>query len=219
MATEATPETRVILIRHGQTAWNAEQVFRGRADVPLDDVGRRQAAALAEALYGEPIAHIAASPLSRAVQTAEALAVARSLQPHPTPHLIDIDFGAWQGMPHGEVRQRFRDMYATWLSRPHEVTFPNGESLDAVAERSAAALAKLTTEYSGQTIAVVAHRVVNKVLLCHIIGLGNSHFWQIRQDTACINRFHVGGTAPGFVLDCLNDTCHLRHLDAATADF
>jgi len=211
------PQTNIVLIRHGQTAWNKQEIFRGRADVPLDEVGLRQAQALADALRAEQISGIFTSPLSRAVQTAEAVAECHSLVPVPVPGFTDIDFGAWEGLAHDAVRERFPELYATWQAQPEEVTFPGGENLDAVCQRAGVALAELVQQHPGQTITLVAHRVVNKVLICHILGLPNSHFWQIRQDTAAINRFHV--THGSYIVDCLNDTCHLGQLDTTPADF
>lgn len=211
------PETRIILIRHGQTAWNKEEIFRGRADVPLDDVGLRQAQALANALRAEAISRIVTSPLRRAVKTAEVLAEARGCDSLAVDAFTDIDFGAWEALSHTEVRQQFPELYATWQAEPQTVRFPGGEDLDAVRERAGTALTQLAAEYSGQTIALVAHRVVNKVLICHILGVDNSHFWQIKQDTAALSRFRAAST--GYILDCLNDTCHLRHLKPTAGDF
>jgi len=211
------PQTKIVLIRHGQTAWNKEEIFRGRADVPLDEVGLRQAQALADALRTEPISGVFTSPLTRAVQTATAVAESHGLVPVLVPGFTDIDFGAWEGLAHEVVRERFPELYATWQAQPEDVTFPGGENLDAVCQRASAALTELVQQSPGQTIALVAHRVVNKVLICHILGLPNSHFWQIRQDTAAINRFHI--TRSSYIVDCLNDTCHLGQLDATPADF
>jgi len=201
-------ETRVILIRHGQTAWNKEEIFRGRADIPLDDVGRRQAQALAEALRGEAISAVATSPLSRAVQTAEVVAESHAPEPQVVDGFIDMNFGEWEGLDLRQVQEQFPELYATWQAQPQAVRFPGGEDLGVVRERAGTALAALIEEYRGETIAIVVHRVVNKVLICHILGLGNSHFWQIKQDTAAISRFRAA--SGGYILDCLNDTCHLR---------
>ena len=211
------PQTRVILIRHGQTAWNKQEVFRGRADIPLDEVGLRQAEAVAEALAAEQITRVMTSPLSRAVKTAEALAASRQIVPVVMPAFIDMDFGEWEGQQHAVVREQFPELYAAWRDRPQEVQFPGGEDLEAVRLRAGAALDELVEQYPGETMAIVSHRVVNKLIICHILGLDNSHFWQIKQDTACLNRFRaIGG---GYVLDCLNDTCHMRRLGFAVGDF
>ena len=151
------------------------------------------------------------------MQTAEALAESRGVEPVAVEGFIDIDFGAWEGLQHREVHEQFPELYATWQAQPQAVRFPGGEDLDAVRQRASAALAELVTEHAGQTMALVAHRVVNKVLICHILGVDNSHFWQIKQDTGCLNRFRTAGT--GYILDCLNDTCHLRGLQAHGEDF
>lgn len=217
MTTGTDARTTILLIRHGQTAWNKEAVFRGRADIPLDEAGLQQAEALAAALQYEGITHIVSSPLSRAVQTATAVADAHGLTVVSADACNDLDFGDWQGLQVAEVQQRYPEPYAVWQSRPREVRFPGGESLDEVADRSFAALAQLVTSHAGETVALVAHRVINKVLICRILGLDTNHFWQIKQDTACLNRLSFNGAL--WVLDALNDTCHLRHLSTATTDF
>ncbi len=217
MKNENGAETRAILIRHGQTPWNKQEVFRGRADVPLDDIGLQQAEAVAAALQEESIALVVASPLSRALQTAQALARSHDLPVTANEALIDIDFGRWQGLPAAQVQRQYPELYAAWLTRPHNVRFPGGEALDTVADRAFAGLEALVERHVGDTIALIAHRVVNKLLICRVLGLDSSHFWQIKQDTACINRLSLGAT--GWVLECLNDTSHLRHLSSATADF
>lgn len=130
---------------------------------------------------------------------------------------IDIDFGAWEGLAHDAVRKQFSELHATWQAQPEGVTFPGGKNLKSVCQRAGAALAELVEQCSGETIALVAHRVVNNVLICHILGLLNSHFGQIKQGTAAINRFRV--TSSGYIVDCLNDTCHLHQLGAAPTDF
>lgn len=208
---------QVILIRHGQTAWNKEQVFRGRIGLPLDDTGRRQAEALRDALAGEPISRIVCSPLSRAVETARPLADNLGLRIETHDAFTDLDFGQWQGMTVPAVRDQYPRLFATWESAPHLLRFPDGETLDEAAERAFSALKRLVARDEPGALVVVAHRVINKVLLCRAVGLGTSAFWQIKQDTACINRLSL--SAGRWVVECLNDTCHLRHLDAVTADF
>ncbi len=210
-------QTRIILVRHGQTAWNREEVFRGRTDMPLDAVGLQQAEAAAAALEQEPISRVVTSPLARALMTAQTVAERHALPAIEEPAFIDIDFGRWQGLQVAEAQARYPELFATWQSAPDAVFFPEGEDLDTVADRAFAALEQLVSDCAGQTIAVIAHRVVNKVLVCRTLGLGTSRFWQIKQDTACINRLSFG--AGIWVLECLNDTCHMRHLSPATGDF
>jgi broad specificity phosphatase PhoE len=203
--------TRIILVRHGQTAWNigagAGERFRGRVDLPLDDVGLAQAHALAKRLADRPIVAIYSSPLKRAVETALPTAQQLGLTVQPLPGIIDINYGDWQGLSPAEVSRAYPDLYRRWLEKPHRVRFPNGESLRQVRLRGMAALKQASARHEGQVILLVAHQVVNRVLVCAVLGLGDSHFWRIRQDNACINVFeHQGGV---FTAVLINDTCHL----------
>ncbi len=204
--------TRIILVRHGQTEWNvgagAGERFRGRIDLPLDDAGLAQARALAQRLADYPIVAIYSSPLKRAVETARPTAQQLGLPVQPLPGIIDINYGDWQGLSHDEVAQAHPDLYRLWLEKPHLVRFPNGESLRQVRLRGMAALKEVAARHDGRVILLVAHQVVNKVLVCAMLGLDNSHFWRIRQDNACINVFeHQDGA---FTAVLINDTCHLN---------
>jgi broad specificity phosphatase PhoE len=124
------------------------------------------------------------------------------------PGLIDIDYGQWRGCSRREAQERFPEVYATWLSRPEDAEAPGGESLQAVSDRCTQALRQLIGRHSDETIVVVAHTVVNRLLLCSILGLSISGFWRLRQHTACINEFDWDGKR--FTVTELNSTCHLR---------
>jgi broad specificity phosphatase PhoE len=200
--------TRIILVRHGQTAWNigagAGERFRGRIDLPLDDTGQAQARALAERLADQPIAAIYASPLKRAVETARPIAQQLGLPVQPLAGIMDINYGDWQGLSPAEVATAHPELYRRWLGTPHRVKFPNGESLRQVRLRGMTALKMIAARHESEVILLVAHQVVNKVLVCAMLGLGNSHFWRIRQDNACINIFeHQDGI---FTAVLINDT-------------
>ena len=204
--------TRIILVRHGQTAWNvgsgAGERFRGQIDLPLDDMGLAQARALAERLATHPIAAVYSSPLKRAMETAQPTAQKLGLLVQPLPGIIDINYGDWQGLSHDEVAQAHPDLYPRWLETPHRVKFPHGESLRQVRLRGMAALKDASTRHEGRAILLVAHQVVNKVLVCAMLGLGNSHFWRIQQDNACLNIFDYQDGI--FTAVLINDTCHLH---------
>jgi alpha-ribazole phosphatase len=213
-ATDAMPHapTIIYLIRHGQTAWNVEEVFRGRTDVPLDQRGRDQARAAAAALADQPLSAVYSGPLQRAHATAIEIAAPHDLQVRIDERFTDLHFGDWEGKPLTEVRATWPDLFARWERDPGSVVIPRGESLPVVRERAGGALEELAAREAGETIAVVSHRVVTKVLICHILGLDNSRFWQIRQDTACVNRIEWSGA--GWVLARMNDLCHLHDLRA-----
>jgi broad specificity phosphatase PhoE len=123
--------TRLIIVRHGQTAWNEGEGerLRGRADLDLDEAGLRQAVAAATRLTKWEVAAVYSSPLRRAMRTAETLAKPRGLQVQPLEGLIDIDYGRWQGLSLREAEADDPELYTLWLDNPHLVTFPGGEGL------------------------------------------------------------------------------------------
>lgn len=202
--------TRVILVRHGQTAWNegaGEERFRGRTDLPLDATGQAQARALASRLRDEPLAALYASPLLRARQTISPLAAERSLSLQSHRGLLDIDYGQLQGLTHSEAEAAHPEIYARWRTRPGQVCFPGGEGLAAVQARIQALLDELGSRHPGQTVALVGHQIVNKVLVCTLLGLGLDQIGRVHQDTAGFNVFqNVDGVWHTLRL---NDTCHL----------
>jgi phosphoserine phosphatase len=211
--------TSVYLVRHGQTAWNKEEVFRGRTDIPLDETGLKEAGSAGEYFRPIYIQAIYSSPLLRAWQTAQKIALIHSLQVEPLEELIDMSFGAWEGHSLREVEERDGVRYRQWRDEPHLVKLPGGETLEEVRVRTMAALERVIHQHPDQTLVLVSHRVINKVLICGILGLDNSHFWQIRQDTTAINliQYRKGN----FVLSLLNETCHLKTLrkEGTKADF
>jgi alpha-ribazole phosphatase len=206
--------TKVILIRHGETDWNKEQIFRGRIDVALNEVGLAQAGAVKESLKDVKIDRIYSSPLSRAFETASVLEENRGLEVEIEKGFIDIDFGKWQGLSHEKVKEEYNNLYEIWLTEPHNVVFPGGESLEDVRKRSMKALEKVIENHPEETLAVVSHRVINKVLLCAILGIELSHFWYIKQDTCAINKFEYKDG--NYYLTLLNDTCHLKKDEGAS---
>lgn len=211
--------TRIYLIRHGTTEWNREEVFRGRVECPLNDTGQAEARAVATYFQGIKIDKIYSSPLARAAETAAAIAAGQGLKVFLDPAFTDLDFGEWQGHPLKEVREKYPDLYQTWRERPQDVNFPKGENLDQVRARAWAGLLKVAQGNPDRTVLIVSHRVITKVLLCAALGLDNSHFWQIKQDTTAINCLEYSRGA--FTVSLLNDTCHLKslHLPGGRKDF
>jgi broad specificity phosphatase PhoE len=200
----------IYLVRHGQTAWNKEEIFRGRANVPLNEIGFREAELVGEYLKGMDIHVIYSSPLSRARETARIIAQVFNLKVQPLVGIIDMRFGRWEGHSLQEIRKNDGELYRQWREEPHRVSLPGGESLEDVRVRAMAALGEVIQYHQGKNLVLVSHRVINKVIICGILGIDNSHFWQIGQDTAAINliEFKEGK----YVLSLLNETCHLKPL-------
>ena len=201
--------TRIILVRHGQTEWNRVERFRGRADVPLNETGLAQAEATGKRVASEwqPVA-VYTSPLSRSVKTAESIAKHYDLKVQIHPGLADIDYGEWQGLSPEEASQRWPEEIDAWYNHPHLARIPGGETLDDLRARLMQTVNELATRHTGETIVLVGHTVINRIILLGILGLGNDRFWRIKQDTCAINVFEA--EAGDFVLVSLNDTCHLR---------
>ncbi len=202
--------TSIYLVRHGQTAWNKEEIFRGRTDVSLDETGLKQAELAGGYFKGIEIHRIYSSPLSRAWQTAQKIAQFQNLKVEPLEGIVDMSFGNWEGHPHEEIREMDSKTYRQWVELPHQVRLPGGESLDDVRARAMSALEEVIQKCLEKTLVLVSHRVVCKVLICAILGLDNSHFWQIAQDTTAINLIqHKNGK---YILSLMNEICHLKPL-------
>lgn len=203
--------TTLLMVRHGQTAWNKDLHFRGRTDLTLDDTGLKQAEAVARRLTAEyqPVV-ILSSPLQRARQTATAIARSLNLSVQPEGGLVDIDYGEFTGLSPMEAEAKFLEFYRAWLNVPHVVRFPHGESLDDVRSRLTDLIRRVTELYPNQQVVLVSHQVVCQVLLCALLGIHNGYFSHFQVDTASLTIFELeqGRTT----LVTANDTCHLKTL-------
>jgi glucosyl-3-phosphoglycerate phosphatase len=163
---------RLVLWRHGRTEWNVTGRFQGQADVPLDEVGRKQAVAAARNVAGfEPVA-IFSSDLSRTYQTAEPLAALTGLEIQTDKRLREIHVGSWEGLLGDEIRAQDPDLAErVWLGEDVRRS-PTGESPQEVADRVAEALTEIAeTADDGKTIAVVTHGLAGRVGACRFVGL------------------------------------------------
>ncbi len=181
--------------------------FRGRADIPLNDTGKAQADKVARFLAGDKIDAIYASPLARALQTAQPLADSHHLQVQASDDLVDMDVGALEGLTIEEARQSFPDVMDKWVNAPGHVKFPKGEAMKSVRARVEKLLGELAARHPDQTVALVTHRILCHTTLCLALELDSDKLWRFRQDNACINRFEQ--REQGFVVTLLNETRHL----------
>ena len=204
--------TQVILVRHGETEWNIEEVFRGRIDIELNETGMKQAELLAEYLSHVKIDAVYSSPLKRALKTAETIVSYHRLDIEIAPGLIDFDYGKWQGLAHQQVKDKYKELYAEWINSPDQVKMLAGESLSDVRERAMGVVSDVIAKYEGSVV-LVSHRVVNKVLICALLGLGNTHFWNIRLDTCGTTTFIYEDRR--FILTEHNNTSYLKPMQKA----
>lgn len=205
--------TRLTLVRHGKTAWNAEGRFQGRVDVPLNDVGKRQVLRLASRLTDEELHMIYSSDLRRAWETATAISAGHNAPVHAEPRLREIDFGAWEGLTYGEIQERYADVWDAWLEDPMNVAVPDGEILAEVVTRIQSLLNEITSEHSERNVLLVGHGGSLQVLLGLVLGLAPQARRQFRLDTASLSELYL--YEEGAVLTLLNDTCHLSEVGDA----
>ena len=202
---------RILLARHGETPWNAEGRYQGQEDIPLSDVGIAQATALGRRLADTRIDRAVASPLSRAMRTAQlALGEARALMLGLDEGLKEIGHGEWEGLLASEIGQRDPQRLQAWRDAPDTVQMPGagGESLQQVVDRAWPAFAR-ACEGLGEddTLLVVAHDAVNRVLLCRVLGIPLSKLWGFRQAPTTLNLLQGSGVDALDVVR-LNDCSH-----------
>lgn len=203
--------THFIFVRHGQTDWNREQRFRGLVDLPLNETGIAQARRVAQRLQGLPIAAIYTSSLARTMKTAEIIAAPHGLTPQPRIELLDFNYGEWQGKLPSEVDPA---LYALWRTEPDRVQIPGGDTLTSVRTRVMGLVDALSAQYENQTVVLVSHDLIGKILLCGLVGVDNNAIQRFYQDTACIHRFdaaydHALGRMT-YLLRAVNETAHLE---------
>lgn len=205
-------QTTILLIRHGETAWNAVRRLQGHIDIPLNAEGERQAAALARALAGEKLDAIVSSDLQRAMQTARAVAAQHNgLALRTDPQLRERAYGVFEGMLYQDIQDEYPADFALWQARDIEATMPHGdrmaESFRQFYERAIDALHDVAARHAGQTVAVVAH---GGVLECAYraargIQLDSPRDFQVKN--ASINRFTAGDGK--LVLTSWGEVAHL----------
>ena len=206
---------RVLLVRHGQTSWNVDGRYQGSTDIPLNDHGLAQAAALATRLADETIDVIYSSPLQRALQTAQAINAHHGLPIHEDARLKEIYFGSWEGITHKEAESRYPGAQLRWRRNPFEAMPPDGESIDAVEARIGSLLQELYT-YEDRTVLVASHCAIMQVLLCQALRMDLAGRWRFRLDAAALSELILDehGNSLGFV----NDRNHLLPLGAEATE-
>lgn len=207
--------TTVYLVRHGETAFNRDGRGLGQADVPLTELGERQARAVGAAFAGSPLACILSSPLTRARKVADAIAAETGVAVETRNALTEMDVGDTEGLGFAEMRARFPEFIREWAG-PHAVDtpLPGGESLRDVAGRLGPILAELHSVGAGDVV-VVSHNFVLKAMLCALLDVPLENFRAFQMDLASITTVTLrnGRVAVGR----LNDVCHLDALNLAPA--
>ncbi len=212
MSPEPSPITHIVLIRHGETAWNAERRLQGHIDIALNSEGLRQADALAAALAPEQVDAIYASDLLRAYQTAQALARLQDLPVQADPALRERCYGGFEGLLYAEIEQRFPREFAAWQSRNIDSVMPSGvreaETFRQFYQRCTGAILALAARHPGQRLALVAHGGVLECAYRAARGLSLETPRNFPVLNASVNRFTV--QAGVLTLQSWGEVGHLR---------
>jgi len=196
MTEVSTPETVLWLLRHPEPDASILGRCYGWLDAPLSAVGVRQAQAIAGALVHEPFAAIYTSPLERCAHAAQILAAGRSSAVESRAELREMNLGVCEGLTYDEIAQRFPDLYRHWMEHPSEAQFPEGESLTSMRSRVIPTVQELRQRHTGQTIAVVTHAGVIRILLADALQMPLSAVFRLGQSYGTINRIRYFGESP-----------------------
>jgi phosphoserine phosphatase len=209
--------TRIVLIRHGHVEGIVPERFRGRAEIPLSELGRRQAAATAARIAaGWRFEAVYSSPMGRCLETARAVAARSGAQVETAPSLTDLDYGAWQWKTYDEVRASSPVLFERWFAAPETVRFPGGDSLQDLIARTADAVRMVVEQHAGDTVVMVGHDSVNRAILMQLLDQPLSAYWRIAQSPCAINEIEIGAGEPRVLR--VNDTAHLDAMDPITRD-
>lgn len=205
--------THLFLVRHGATAANERRpyVLQGKGvDLPLSENGRRQSAAVGQLLREFRIHHVFSSPLLRAEQTASAIASSHGLTVNSIDNLHECDVGVWEGLDWDTIQQRHPEAAREFLDSPADHPYLGGESYRGTLNRVLPVIGELLDRHVGQNIAIVAHNVVNRVYLAHVLGTDLNRAKGIPQSNGAVNFIqHRNGQT---VVTSLNSILHLDEL-------
>ena len=204
---------RLILVRHGQTPWNAEGRFQGQSDTGLTELGLEQARRAAAALASVEIAAIYSSPLPRAMRTAQEISSELSLDVTPLEGLKEIHLGELEGITGPVMREKYSEVFHTWNENPGRVSFPGGESLRQLQGRAWRAEQRIEKAHADGTVVAVSHNFAINAIVSRFLGLPLSRFHRIRVDLGSFTVLEVGERTRHLLH--FNDRCHLTGLPSS----
>jgi broad specificity phosphatase PhoE len=206
--------TRLLLVRHGETAWNREKRLQGWHDVPLSDLGRRQAVALARYLVACPVGRVDrvyASPLSRALDTAKVVAEECGLDVNTMEDLREIHVGSLAGMTWAEVEARLPGFREAIKKDPTATAYPDGESMLDVVVRARGIVSRMARDNDEETVLLVGHAVILKAVICLILGLDIEYRNRFTLENASLSVAELRSADPvRGKISRLNDTHYLE---------
>ena len=213
-------DSRIILVRHGETDWNKEGRFQGQIDIPLNETGKNQAQKASNFLKSIDFNKAYSSSMSRPLETAKIILGKKSnLSILKIDELSEISHGLWEGKLEKEIKTTWPEMLNKWHQEPENVIMPEGESIEDVSKRSINAWQNICKNQNKNDITlVVAHDAVNKTLICNLLGLSYSQIWTIKQGNGGITVIDIfDNPDKDNVLSALNITTHLGNILDSTA--
>ena len=202
---------RLFVVRHGETAWSRERRFAGARDVPLTPEGLRQCEAVARTLASQGVAAVYASPLERARASAEVIAKPHRLTVEIEPAFREMALGEWEGLTREEVAARFPADYERWCTAPHLLHLAAGEPLGEVAVRVTAGVRELQEAHAGETVVLVSHAIVIRLIVLDALGLGHERLWTVDATPAGITEIEY---EPGWAtVHRMNTLAHLEAVE------
>jgi alpha-ribazole phosphatase len=195
--------TTLYLIRHGETEGDGIRRYKGTLDVPLSEKGIKQVERVSKHILklistiqkegdtmpvtGPKLAAVYSSDLSRALKSAEIIARPHSLRPIAVSSLSERNFGVWEGMSFEEIKEKYPEEFKAWGENPLEFSPVKGESTLEVRDRVMDAFERIVQAHPGERVAIVAHGGVNRIILCHILGIPLENIFRVEQDFAALN--------------------------------
>jgi 2,3-bisphosphoglycerate-dependent phosphoglycerate mutase len=207
--------TRILLVRHGETDWNATGRLQGQSDTPLNMVGHEQARRAAQRLVCEPVRALYSSDLARAFQTATIIGQTLGLTVITSPRLRERQYGAWEGLSSAEIQARYPEQFDAWRARSPDFAPPQGETRSQLLTRGLAELQAIARRHVGEMAVVVTHGGLCYVLISHILGSIDGDQREFTFGNASIHTLEV--TADRWSVISVNETAHLQVVESSGA--
>lgn len=197
---------RLLLIRHGATAWNDEKRVIGSTNLPLSDNGKHQAFQLSQRLRDEEIGRIISSNMQRAIETAHIIAGECGLRVEIDSRIREADFGMWEGLTVGEIQEKYAESFQRWQSDPASSP-PGGENPKGLKKRIDSFLSELKENHPGEIVTIVSHGVALQTLITSLLEIPYKNDWYFYMYNGSLSEVEI--TSERAVLVYLNDTKHL----------
>lgn len=199
--------TKIMLTRHGKTAWNEIKKVQGHSDIELTPEGIAQAELLAKNCPLENVSAIYSSDLIRAKTTAEILAQKFNLQVQLEKNLREVNFGDLEGKTLAEFEKFDPQNFYNFFNKPDELKINNAETFQQLQARAFSAIKKIIAAHQNENVIIVAHGAINRAILCAILEIPIRKMWSLSQFNTCVNLFRYD--AGFFTVDLINGTAHL----------